>query len=185
MTKKIAVLIGSLRKDSYTRKIVKELMKHAPASLEMNIIEIGQLPLFNEDEENSAAKEWMSFRQALKGMDGILFATPEYNRSIPGALKNAIDVGSRPYGQSVWDGKPCAVISISQGAIGGFGANHHLRQSFVFLNTPCMQQPEAYLSNVAQLFDEHGRIQNEGTTEFLKKFIHAFASWVDVHAKRS
>jgi chromate reductase len=110
--------------------------------------------------------------------DGFLFVTPEYNRSIPSVLKNAIDVGSRPYGQSVWGGKPGAVISVSPGAIGGFGANHHLRQSLVFLDVPAMQQPEAYIGGAAQLFDAHGNITNETTREFLIKFMDAFAAWV-------
>lgn len=183
MAKKIAVLIGSMRKDSYTRKIAKELIKHAPTSLDMKIVEIGQLPLFNEDDEKPTSKEWIAFRETMKGMDGVLFCTPEYNRSIPGVLKNAIDVGSRPYGQSIWGGKPAAVLSISQGAIGGFGANNHLRQCFVFLNVPCMQQPEAYLSNVGQMFDADGLLKNESTTDFLKKYIQAYANWVDVFAK--
>lgn len=183
MAKKIAVLVGSMRKDSYTRKIAKELIKYAPAALDMKIVEIGQLPLFNEDDEKPTSKEWIAFRDTMKGMDGFLFCTPEYNRSIPGVLKNAIDVGSRPYGQSIWGGKPAAIVSISQGAIGGFGANNHLRQCFVFLNVPCMQQPEAYLSNVGQLFDADGFLKNENTSEFLKKYIEAYANWVDVFAK--
>lgn len=108
----------------------------------------------------------------------MLFATPEYNRSVPGALKNAIDVGSRPYGQSVWDRKPAAVVSVSPGALGGFGANHHLRQSLVFLNMPAMQQPEAYIGGAATLVDDSGNIQNEGTKKFLTGFMRAFADWV-------
>ncbi len=183
MTKKIAVLVGSLRKESYTRKVAKELIKLAPSSLDMKIVEIGQLPLYNEDEDTAQAKEWIAFRETMKGMDGVIFATPEYNRSIPGVLKNAIDVGSRPYGSSIWGGKAAAVISISQGAIGGFGANQHLRQTFVFLDIRCMQQPEAYLSNVQQAFDADGIMKNESTTEFLKKYIHAYANWVELFAK--
>jgi len=105
--------------------------------------------------------------------------TPEYNRSVPGVLKNAIDVGSRPYGQSAWDGKPAAVISVSPGAIGGFGANQHLRQSCVFLNIPVMQQPEAYIGNAASLFDKEGSIRNEDTRKFLKGFMEAFAAWIE------
>ena len=111
-------------------------------------------------------------------MDAVLFVTPEYNRSVPGVLKNAIDVGSRPYGQSVWDGKPGAVISVSPGAIGGFGANHHLRQSMVFLNVPMLAQPEAYIGGAAKLFDAQGRIANDATGEFLAKFLDAFDLWI-------
>jgi len=115
----------------------------------------------------------------VKSFDGVLFVTPEYNRSVPAVLKNALDVGSRPFGQSVWGGKPGAVISVSPGAIGGFGANHHLRQSFVFLDIPVMQQPEAYIGGAAQLFDAEGKIINEGTREFLVKFMNSFAVWVE------
>ena len=113
--------------------------------------------------------------------DGVLFVTPEYNRSFPAVLKNAIDVGSRPYGKSMWDGKPGAVVSVSPGAIGGFGANHHLRQSLVFLNVPTMQQPEAYIGNAATLFDENGNLANDSIKEFAAKYINAFAAWVETN----
>jgi chromate reductase len=178
MSKKIAVLIGSLRKGSFTRKIVMEMLKQSPSSLEFSIVNIGELPFYNEDLEEQAPKEWISFRETIRGSDGILFATPEYNRSVPAALKNALDVGSRPYGQSVWNNKPAAIISVSPGAIGGFGANHHLRQPFVFLNILCMQQPEAYISNVTTLLNEDGSVKNEKTVAFLKKFMEEFATWV-------
>ena len=113
----------------------------------------------------------------------VLFVTPEYNRSVPGVLKNAIDVGSRPYGKSAWDGKPGAVVSVSPGAIGGFGANHHLRQSLVFLNMPAMQQPEAYIGGADKLFDASGKLTNDGTREFLQKFMAAFAAWIAINSK--
>ena len=112
----------------------------------------------------------------------MLFVTPEYNRSVPGVLKNAIDIGSRPYGQSAWDGKPGGVISASPGNIGGFGANHHLRQSLVFLNIPVLQQPEAYISGVDKLFDEQGGIANDSTRGFLSKYLTTFATWIDRNA---
>jgi chromate reductase len=112
----------------------------------------------------------------------VLFVTPEYNRSVPAPLKNAIDVGSRPYGQSVWDKKPAAVVSVSPGAIGAFGANHHLRQSLVFLNMPTMQQPEAYIGGADKLFDASGKITNDGTRDFLTKFMAAYAAWVEKHS---
>lgn len=181
MAKKIGVLVGSLRKGSYNRKVAEELIHLAPSSLKLNLIEIAHLPLYNQDldDENKPASEWVAFRQTVKPCDGILFCTPEYNRSVPGVLKNAIDVGSRPYGQSAWDKKPAAVISASLGAIGGFGANHHLRQSLVFLNMPCMQQPEAYLGQAASLFDTNGKMANEATAKFLQTFIDAFAEWVE------
>lgn len=175
---KIGILVGSLRKDSFNRKVAIALMQLAPASLDMAIIEIGQLPFFNQDDEANPPKEWLEFRQKLKALDGFILVTPEYNRSVPAVLKNALDVGSRPYGQSLWDGKPCAIISASIGAIGGFGANHHLRQSMVFLNAPCMQQPEVYLSYVDKFFDDKGVLTNEDTRKFLGKFMEAYSHWV-------
>jgi len=123
-----------------------------------------------------------TFRQQVKSADAVLFVTPEYNRSVPGVLKNALDVGSRPYGSSVWSGKPGAVVSVSPGAIGGFGANHHLRQSLVFLDVPTLQQPEAYIGGAAKLFDDEGRLINEGTQGFITKFMQAYAAWVEKHA---
>lgn len=183
MKKKIAVLVGSLRKESFNRKIAKTLIQLAPASLEMEIIEIGQLPLYNQDgDEGTPPEPWTQFRQKMVKFDGVLFVTAEYNRSVPAVLKNAIDVGSRPYGKSIWSKKPCAIVSASPGAIGGFGANHHLRQSLVFLDMPCLQQPEAYLSNVATLLDEKGNVTNEGTRKFLGQFMETFTHWVETNA---
>jgi len=181
MAKRIAVLVGSLRKESYNRKMAHALIAAAPESLKLEIVEIGNLPIYNQDfeDEGKPPVEWTAFRQRVRPFDGVLFVTPEYNRSIPGLLKNAIDVGSRPYGQSVWDGKPAAVMTVSPGAIGGFGANHHLRQTFVFLNMPVMQQPEAYVGNGSQLFDAKGSIAVESTRQFLARFLNAFAAWVD------
>jgi chromate reductase len=180
-TRKIAVIVGSLRKESFNRKIAKALIQLAPSTLEMEIVEIGQLPLYNEDDDKAPPAVYTEFRDKIKTFDGVLWVTPEYNRSVPGVLKNAIDVGSRPYGQSAWNGKPCGVVSVSQGAPGAFGANHHLRQSMVFLDMPTMQQPEAYIGNVAKLF-EGDKLNNESTGKFLRGFIDAFASWVERHA---
>ncbi len=181
LMKKIAVIVGSLRKESWNRKLAKALMKLAPSSLNMEIVEIGQLPLYNQDpdDEGKPLPEWVAFREKIKGFDGLLFVPPEYNRSVPAPLKNAIDVGSRPYGKSVWDGKPGAVISSSPGAIGGFGANQHLRQSFVFLNIPCMQAPEAYIGDVSHLFDADLNIIKEDTRKFLHKYMDTFSKWVE------
>jgi len=176
--KKIAVLVGSLRKESFNRKMAKALIKVSPDSLNLEIVEIGGLPLYNQDFDDNPPVAYTQFRESLKKFDGVLFITPEYNRSVPAVLKNAIDVGSRPYGQSAWNGKPGAVMSVSPGALGGFGANHHLRQSLVFLNVPTMQQPEAYIGNAAKLFDESSNLNNDSTREFITKFMHAFAEWV-------
>jgi chromate reductase len=180
----VAVLVGSLRKESFTRKAAKALAALAPADLKLEIVEIGELPFYNEDDEADAPAAWNAFRQQIRNADAVLFATPEYNRGLPAALKNAIDVGSRPYGSSVFDGKPAAVISVSPGAIGGFGANHQLRQSLVFLNMPVLQQPEAYLGGAAGLFDERGALVDENVRGFLSKFINAFDGWIKTHVRR-
>ena len=179
-TKNVAVVVGSLRRESFNRKVAKALIELAPSSLKLEIVEIGQLSHYNQDEDETGRipAAWSSFRQRIKAVDAVIFVTPEYNRSVPGVLKNAIDVGSRPYGQSVWDRKPAGIISVSPGVIGGFGANHHLRQSLVFLNMPAMQQPEAYIGNAAQLFDANGKLTNESTRGFLQKFLEVFAAWV-------
>jgi len=180
MNRNIAVLVGSLRKESFNRKMAHALIELAPSELKLEIVEIGQLPLYNQDlDTGSPPAPWVAFRDRLRPVDGVLFVTPEYNRSVPGVLKNAIDVGSRPYGKSVWDKKPAGVISVSPGAIGGFGANQHLRQSLVFLNMPPLQMPEAYIGGADKLFDESGRLTNSSTREFLGKYLQAFAAWVD------
>lgn len=176
--KKIAVIVGSLRKESFNRKVAMNIIKLASVATKLEILEIGQLQMYNQDLDDNPPSEWLKFRERLKSFDGVLFLTPEYNRSVPAVLKNAIDVGSRPYGKSAWDGMPAAVVSVSPGAIGGFGANHHLRQSLVFLNVPTMQQPEAYIGGAEKLFDENGNLSNESTKEFLSKFMQAFESWV-------
>jgi chromate reductase len=180
MAKKVADFVGSLRAASWNRKVARELIALAPPSLQLEIVEIGQLPLYNQDfdDNGNPPAAWTAFRQQVRAYDAVLFVTPEYNRSVPAPLKNAIDVGSRPYGQSVWDGKPGAVVSVSPGAIGGFGANHHLRQSLVFLNVPCLQMPEAYIGGVAAKFDEKGGLTDSSTREFLQNFMTAYAGWV-------
>jgi len=181
MTEKtIAVIVGSLRRESWNLKMAKALMALAPESLKLEIVEIGGLPLYNEDlETDPQPAAWLEFRQRIAASEGVLFITPEYNRSVPGVLKNALDVGSRPYGKSVWNGKPGAVMSVSPGSMGGFGSNHHLRQSLVFLNVPTMQQPEAYIGNVASLFDDSGNLASDSFREFALKFMKVFAAWVE------
>jgi chromate reductase len=163
--------------------MAKALIASAPESLSLEVIEIGQLPLYNQDIDDDPPILWTEFRDQVKAFDGFLFVTPEYNRSVPAVLKNAIDVGSRPYGKSVWAGKPGAVMSVSPGAIGGFGANHHLRQSLVFLDVPTMAQPEAYIGNAANLFDERGDLANDSIRGFVSKFLQAFAAWIERHSK--
>ncbi|HWD32448.1 MAG TPA: NAD(P)H-dependent oxidoreductase [Pseudomonas sp.] len=176
----VAVVVGSLRKASFNRKVAHALAQLAPSNLKLNIVEIGDLALYNEDIDVDPPAAYKTFREQIRSSDAVLFVTPEYNRSVPGVLKNAIDVGSRPYGQSAWSGKPGAVISVSPGAVGGFGANHHLRQSLVFLDVPCMQQPEAYIGGAASLFDESGKL-SEKVQPFLQTFIDKYADWVERH----
>jgi chromate reductase, NAD(P)H dehydrogenase (quinone) len=181
-TRKIAVLVGSLRKESFTRKVARTLMQLAPATLELDIVEIGQLPLYNQDDDtDSPPPAFTGFRDRIRAADGVLFCTPEYNRSIPAVLKNAVDVGSRPYGKSAWAGKPAGIVSVSPGAIGGFGANHHLRQCLVFLDMPCLQQPEAYVGGIANKVDAE-QVTDESTRKFLQSYIDAFAAWVERNA---
>ena len=179
----VAVLVGSLRKDSVNRKVARALEALTP-NLRFQEIEIGALPHFDQDLEATPPAEWVAFREQVAATDAVLFVSPEYNRSIPGVLKNAIDVGSRPYGASVWNGKPGAVITVSGGALGGFGANHHLRQSLVFLNVPTLTN-EAYIGNAYALFGEDGALINESTAGFLKLYGAAFSAWIETVIGRS
>ncbi|MBD9427293.1 NAD(P)H-dependent oxidoreductase [Pseudomonas sp. PDM15] len=180
---KVAVIVGSLRKASINRKLALALAELAPPSLQLQIVEIGELPLYSEDiDVTPPPAAYTAFRDQVKAADALLFVTPEYNRSIPAPMKNAIDVGSRPYGQSAFSGKPGAVLSASPGAVGGFGANHHLRQCLVFLDVPVLQQPEAYLGGAGNFFDDNGK-PNDGIKGFLQKFIDAYAAWVEKNLK--
>lgn len=181
----VAVIVGSLRKDSINRKVANALAELAPAGLKLGIVEIGQLPIYNQDGDDDPWEEWTAFRERIRAADAVLFVTPEHNRSVPAALKNALDVGSRPYGKSSWSGKPGAVVSASPGGIGGFGANHHLRQSLVFLNVPAMAQPEAYIGGADKLFDASGKLVNDGTRKFLEGFMQAYAAWISANVHRS
>jgi chromate reductase len=175
----VAVLVGSLRKASFNRKMAQALQHVAEGTLALALVEIGDLPLYNEDLEADVPAAWTRFRDRVRRADAVLFVTPEYNRSVPGLLKNAIDVGSRPYGRSVFSRKPAAVVSVTQGALGAFGANHHLRQSLVFLDMPTLQQPEMYVGGAPKLFDAEGRLASDDTRAFLKKFVDAFAAWIE------
>ena len=174
----VATIVGSLRKEAFSKKLANALAKLAPASLKLDVITLEGLSFFNQDLEATPPADWVAFRERIKQADAVLFVTPEYNRSMPGVLKNAIDVASRPYGQSVFNGKPGGVISNSPGAIGGFGANHHLRQSLAFLNVPAMQAPEAYVGGIGDAFDGNGELVKEPLKQFLTTYINAFAGWV-------
>ena len=188
MTYKIAILVGSLRKDSLNRKIARSICAIRNDGLDCSMVEIGDLPLYNQDLETSNPPEqWTRFRDQVRPADGVLFVSPEYNRGIPGVLKNAIDVGSPPYGQSVFDKKPGAIVTVSPGSIGGFGANHQIRQACVFLNMPVMQQPEAYLGHVSDdSFDQDGKLKEGALKDLVTKLAHAFHDWVDmIHRSRA
>jgi chromate reductase len=149
-------------------------------------MELGSLDHYNQDfdDEGRIPGTWRQFRETVAESDAVLFVTPEYNRSVPGVLKNAIDVGSRPSGHSVWRGKPAGIVSVSPGALGGFGANHHLRQSLASLDMPTMQQPEAYIGGAGTMFDDAGRLASDRTRQFLRSFMERFAEWAERAAPR-
>lgn len=180
--KKIGLIVGSLRKESFNKKVAKIVQNLAASGASNNSfesIEIGHLPFYNEDLEADLPKEYADFRKEIKDFDAFIFLSPEYNRSIPAVLKNALDVGSRPYGKSSWNEKPVAVISVSLGALGGFGANHHLRQCFTFLNMPVLQQPEMYIGPIASMLNEKDELKDPDTINFFESFIKAFDNWID------
>ena len=180
MTTKIAVIVGSLRKESASRKIAAAIQALAPKGTSFEFVEIAALPHYNQDEEATPVEAVKTFRARIKAADAVLFVTPEFNRSVPGALKNAIDHGSRPYGQSAWNGKPAAVISTSMGAVGGFGANQHLRQSLSHLNMLTLGQPEAFIGNSSNVVGADGKIANDATRDFFVGFLAAFATTIQL-----
>lgn len=179
-TPQVAVLVGSLARESLNRRVAHAMARITAPSMEFRFVEIGDLPLYNPDldQRGRTPSPWQRLRDEVRMTDGVLFVTPEYNRSVPAALKNALDVGSRPHGESVWAGKPAGVVSVSPGALAGFGANHHLRQSLVVLDMPTLQQPEAYIGSAAQLFASDGSIANASTQRFLEQYVAAFGAWV-------
>lgn len=182
--KKIGLLVGSLRKASYSKVLAQFIEKQSSDDVHYTIVEIGDLPIYNQDfdDHDEVPPAFQRFRAEARQLDGFIFVTPEYNRSMPAVIKNALDVGSRPYGQSVWSGKPGAIISNSPGVYGGFGANHHLRQSLVFLDVFAMQQPECYLTKVGDSIDENGVITSDRLKDTLKRFVQAFESWAQAVA---
>jgi chromate reductase, NAD(P)H dehydrogenase (quinone) len=186
---RIAIVVGSLRKDSLNRRVARSICAVRGDNLDCSMIEIGDLPLYNQDYDALPQQPgpYVRFRDQVRSADGVLFVSPEYNRGVPGVLKNAIDVGSRPYGHSVWDKKPTAIVTASPGSIGGFGSNHQIRQSCVFLNMPVMQQPEAYLSHVTDdSFDDSGCLKDGPLKDLVAVLAHAFHDWVDmIHRSRA
>ncbi len=182
--RKIAVLVGSLRKDSFSRKVARAIAAELPEGYTTEEIDISKVGFYDQDlDTDSPPASWAELRAAIKSADGVLFVTPEYNRSVPGVLKNAIDIASRPYGKAAFAGKPAAVVSVTPGGLGAFGANHHLRQSLTFLNMPVVQQPEMYLSGVGGWFDESGKLTKDDTRALFKTFGEVFAALIETHAK--
>ena len=180
----VVILIGSLRKDSLNRKLAEAFTKLAPPELTFSFVEIGDLPFYNQDlETETPPAQWVRFRETLEASDALLFFTPEYNRSVPAVLKNAIDIGSRPYGQGAINGRPAAVISVSPGALGAFGANHHLRQVLAGVGVAVMPAPESYIGGAGALFADDGSIKVEATRAFLTTIAQAFLTWVQRNPK--
>ncbi len=180
--KDIAVLVGSLRKDSTSRKTALALAALAPENFQLDLIETGHLPFYDQDFDADVAhtpEAYRAFRERIARADGVLFVTPEYNRSYPAHLKNAIDIGTRPYGKNVWSGKPAGVVSVSMGAMGGFGANQLLRQQLANVNMSVLQQPEVYIGSADKIFDTDGGVKVEATEAFLRAYLASFASWSD------
>jgi chromate reductase len=175
----VGFIVGSLRKGAYTRLLSQAVRELAPASLQLSEISIGELPFYNQDLETATPPaQWVSFREQVKGCDAILFITPEYNRGMPGALKNAIDVGTRPPKQSVWRGKPSAVISLTPGKLGAMAAHQQLRHTLSVIGVPVMPSPEIYLAGAGDLFDGSGKLTNEDTRKQLTSMLSDFETWI-------
>ena len=176
----IGIFVGSLRKDSFSKRIALHLSELLSEQFDVKFPDMSALVMYNQDldTEEATPQAWSDFRREVKSLDGVLFVTPEYNRSIPPVLKNALDIASRPYGKNSWHDKPGAIVSVSSGQLGGFGANHHLRQTTAFLNIYMMGQPEAYIGNVASATDSTG-VTDEGLKKFLLAFATAFTEWVN------
>ncbi|NLB38245.1 MAG: NAD(P)H-dependent oxidoreductase [Clostridiales bacterium] len=181
MSRKIGIIAGSLRKGAYTKSVAKAVQDMFPKGWEVTMIEFDHLPLFSQDyeEDGQNPASYTAFRNQIGAQDAFVFVTPEYNRSIPGGLKNALDVASRPYSENKWNGKPAAVISSSIGRIGGFGANHHLRQVMTFLNMPPVQQPEVYLSEVQDMLDEQGNLNSPEVRGLLQSVVDALVKMLE------
>lgn len=182
---KIGIIVGSFRKGSYSQAIASFIEEQSNGTMMFEQIDISNLPMFNQDydDEDRTPEEWTVFRNSLRGYQGFIFITPEYNRGLPPVIKNALDVASRPYGKNQWDGKIAGVISTSMGALGGFGAHHQLRQTLVFLNTKTLAQPEMYLGNLGESVIQNNKLTCEKTQEFVKVFIKAYTVWADKNLK--
>lgn len=180
---KVGIVVGSIRDNSFSEQLANNIVELFPEGYETEFVEIANLPLYNQDYDENIPEVYTTFREKIKSLDAVVFVTPEHNRSIPAALKNALDVGSRPYGSNVWNGKPALIVSQSPSDLSGFGANHHLRQVLAFLNMPVVQQPEVYIANVHQLLDENGKINNEDTVGFLQSVVDAYVALVEKYVE--
>lgn len=178
---KVGIVVGSIRENSFSGQLANNVVELFPAEYEAEFIEIANLPLYNQDSDENIPEVYTSFREKISSLDAVVFVTPEHNRSIPAALKNALDVGSRPYGANVWNAKPALIVSQSPSNLSGFGANHHLRQVLAFLNMPVVQQPEVYIANVHELLGQDGKITNQDTIGFLQSAIDEFVSLIKKH----
>lgn len=178
--RKVAVLVGSLRKDSINRKLASAIAKLAPERFSFQQLEIGDLPLYNQDRDNDMPEPAQRLKRDVSAADALLFVTPEYNRSIPGVLKNALDTASRPYGKNAFARKPGAVIGASIGAIGTAMAQQHLRNVLAYLDVPLLNQPEAYVHFTENLIDDAGTVGNEKTRAFLQAWVNGYVAWVDL-----
>ena len=179
----VVVIVGSLRKESFTLKIANALAKLAPDTLRLNVVTLHDISFFNQDLEATPPADWLAFREKLQQSNGVLFVPPEYNRSISGVLKNAIDVGSRPYGKSSFNGKPTGIVSNSPGPLGGVSAAKHLQNILPGICGPILHQPEIYLNGVGDAFDDKGELVKESLQKVLKQYIDAFAAFVEKHNK--
>ena len=179
MAYNIVTIAGSLRKESFTLKIANALAKLAPDTLTLDVVTLNGISFFNQDLEGNPPADWLAFREKIQKSNGVLFVTPEYNRAIPGVLKNAIDVASRPYGKNSFDGKPTAALGTSQGAVGTAAAQQHLRSILACLNVKLMGQPEGYIVFKPNMIDANGTFTDEGTRKFMQGYVDAFAAWVD------
>jgi len=178
----IAVIVGSLRRDSINRKLANALVKLGPADFSFKLLEIGDLPLYNQDDDANQAEPVVRLKSEVMGASGLIFVTPEYNRSVPGVLKNALDNASRPYGQSAWAGKPAGVLGASIGTIGSALAQQHLRNMLAYLDVPTMGQPEVFLQVKEGFFDEAGNLASPDTAKFLQGWMDRYVAWVKRHA---
>ena len=182
MPKQIGYVIGSLRKDSYNRKLANALIKLGPPDFNFKELRIGDLPLYNQDDDRSQAPEVQRLKSELRAVDAVIFLTAEYNRSVPGVLKNAIDHASRPYGQNAWAGKPAGIIGASVGAIGTAVAQSHLRMILGYLDMPTLGQPEAYIQVKEGFFDGDGNVAVESSRKFLQNWMDRYVDWIKKHA---